>query len=147
MELLISVALAYVFCGIATVMKDLNAQPIDRPQWAFRPTLRGAIFIAATWWARSFVDGPGPVRRRVAFALMGAVSQLGVLTFFIWGCIAVSIYFFTSAPIQIASAAVLVVVGSQIVLPLLSFLMIPVTLLVAWPLDLLFPLEQAKGRR
>jgi hypothetical protein len=39
---------------------------------------------------------------------------------------------------------VLIVIGALFVLPLIRLIMVPLTLIVAWPLDLLFPLKESK---
>ena len=67
---------------------------------------------------------------------------MGVLTSFIWCCIAVSVYIFDSIVPQIIVTAILIVVGMLFVLPLLNLLMMPLMLLIGWPLDLLFPHEK-----
>lgn len=144
MKLSISVALAYLLSGISQVIQDLSADFVRRPRWAERPTIGNAIFAGVTWFARPFLKymSDGQVARGVAFGLLTVVWQMGLLAGFISYCIRVSAYIFNSTIPQLATSAILIIVGGRLILPWLDLLFIPVLLVVRWPLDLLFPLKQ-----
>jgi len=146
MELITSVFLAYILSGISQVSNDLGVRAPDKPMWAMRPTFGRALLVGATWSTRPFlenINSKGQVARGIAFGLLSISLQMVVLTFFIWGCITAAPYFFDSTISRGVTTAILMFIGALIVLPLISVLMIPLTLIVAWPLDLLFPLKEA----
>jgi hypothetical protein len=136
---LISIALAFGLSGVAHVTKDLGGRVIDRPMWAIDPTFGKAVFAAATWWAPFFIDKPEPRGRVIALGVWAIASQLAVLTLFVWTCMSLAGWFFDHPVAQFLGSAVLIVVSMPIVLPLLSVVMIPLTLLIGLPLDWLFP--------
>lgn len=147
MEIVICAALAYVLAGISQVTKDLGGRVIDRPGWARRPTIGKVILVALTWPSRPVIGAgfsTGRLARSIAFATLGVATQMIVLTSFLWGSYAIAGLVFKNLAFQLALAAVIAFIGSLFVLPLVTLLMVPVTLLLAWPLDLLFP-EKSKS--
>jgi len=144
MELVLSVLLAYIVYGISQVTDDLLGRAIDRPMWAMRPTLGKALFVAATWFTRPFLEScpTNPVVRGIAASLLSVTLPMVVLTGFIWCCIAAANYVFDSTFLRVAATAVLMLILAPFVLPLITILMLPLTLLILWPLDLLFPLRE-----
>lgn len=113
--------------------------------WTWRPTLGKILIVGASWFTRPFLENihrSGQVARGIAFGLLGVSLQMVVLTFLIWGCIFVANYFFDSTLLRVATTAILTIIGVFIVLPLINVLLIPLTLLISWPLDLLFPLKE-----
>lgn len=147
MRAAVSVALAFLLSGISQVIKDLGDRPMDRRGWALQPTLGKAILVAATWWATSSLDlihATGQKARSVAFGILGVIEQMIVLTGLIWICISAATHIFDSAILQVVSTMVFIAVSVLFVLPLANVIVIPlITLIVGWPLELLFPL---KGR-
>lgn len=144
MEIIISALLAYVLSGISQVTKDLGGNVIDRPMWAMKPTLGKAILVAITWPTRPILEGSystGQLARSIVFGGLGVVTQMTVLTAFIWGAFTLAGLVFENLALQLILATVIAFIGSLFVLPLVSLLMVPITLLLAWPLDLLFPLK------
>ena len=152
MEIIVSAILAYLLSGISQATKDLGGNVIDRPMWAMRPTLGKAILVALTWPARPIIDGSystGQLGRSIVFGMLGVLTQMAVLTAFIWGAYALASLVFDNFALQLILAAVIAFIGSLFVLPLVSLLMMPITLIIAWPLDFLFPLKseaQAKAK-
>lgn len=147
MRIAISVMLAFVLSGIAEVVQDLRSRPIDRPMWVTQPTLGKAILIAVTWFTTPFLKvyySTGQKARAVAFGTLAAIGQMSILTGLIWLCISAATHVFDSAILQVVSTTVFIVVGFLFVLSLANLILLPLmTLIVGWPLDLLFPL---KGR-
>lgn len=144
MEIVVSAILAYLLSGISQVTKDLAGRVIDRPMWAMRPTLGKAILVALTWPTRQIIGGhysTGQLGRAIVFGVLGVITQMAVLTAFIWGAYALASLVFDNFAFQLILAAVIALIGSLFVLPLASLLMMPITLILAWPLDLLFPLK------
>lgn len=144
MEIIISALLAYVLSGISQVTKDLGGRVIDRPMWAMEPTLGKAILVGLTWPTRPVLEGSystGQLARSIVFGGLSVVTQMAVLTAFIWGSYTLAGLVFENFAFQIILATVIAFIGSLFVLPLVSLLMMPITLLLAWPLDLLFPLK------
>ena len=147
--LFISIVVAYLMSGVAQVIKDLRGGILG-PRWAWTPTVGKAIFVAATWIKRPIINNISsdiPVARAVAFGLLGIILQMGVLTGFVWFSITVSLQIFDNVVLQVFAATTLVVVSAPFVLPLIGFLTIPITLIVAWPLDLLFPRKETVNAR
>ena len=138
-----SIALAYLWMGIAQVTDDLTARPLDRPTWAIRPTFGMSIFVGATWFSRPFLKAirSNQPARGVAFAFLDVTLRLVVVTGFIWCCITASAYLFDNVLLQTAAVVVFLIIGTRVVMPLLSLLMIPLTLIFALPIDILFPLK------
>lgn len=141
MLIVISLVLAFIFLGISEVLNDLGGSVIDRPMWANQPTLGMSVLVALTWFYKPFIYSKHSRGRTIAFGLLDVIMKLSIVASFIWCCIAISIHFFESVILEILVSALLIGIGSFIVLPLISLLMIPVSLIAAWPLDLMFPLE------
>ena len=147
MQILISLALAYVLCGVSLVMKDLGSSGADRPSWARHPTSGKVIFVALTWFTRPFIDAyysTGQRARAVAFGLLGVAIQIAGVAGFIWCCIAVVSHFFDGMLWIVLTSAAFIVIGAPIAIPLITLLSIPLTLLVSLPLDLFFPLKDKR---
>jgi len=143
-KITISIALAYLLAGISQVTEDLGATPVDRPFWAIRPTLSKALFVGATWIARPFQKAghSNQIAREIAFGLFSVTLHLAVLTGFIWCCITASAYLFDNVALQVVAIVVLLIVGTRFLMPWLNLLLMPLTWIVALPLDLLFPLKE-----
>ena len=141
MEIVICAILAYLLSGVSQVLKDLGGRVIDRPMWATNPTLGKALMVALTWPSRPVLASYlfGQFARAVAFGVLGVLIQMTALSAFIWASYAVAGLVFESFFFKLAFAAVIAFFGSLFVLPLVTLIMMPVTLLLAWPLDLLFP--------
>jgi hypothetical protein len=142
----VSLALAYLLCGFHQVNKALTCTSLlDRPLWVYTPTLGNAILYGIQWFIRPFDPFYLKCRQgiQVAFGLvLGLILKMGVVTGFIWYCIAVSAHFFDSTILQIVTTALLVFVGARFVLPLADLLMVALTALFTTSLELLFwPLE------
>lgn len=147
MRLLISLSLAYVFCGVSLVIKDLRSSAVDRPSWARHPTFGMVTFVALTWFTRPFIDAyysTGQRARAAAFGLLGVAIQIAGVAGFIWCCITLVSHFFDSMLWIILTSAVLIVIGAPIAIPLITLLSVPLTLLVSLPLDFLFPLKDRR---
>jgi hypothetical protein len=143
-KIVISVCVAYLICGIAQVVGDLTADPVKRPSWAWRPTLGKVLVATAIWFTSPLVAAlysSRLVARTFAFAFLGVILQMIVLTALVWGCISISQHLFDSVALQATVATVMVIVGAPIVIPLLTLLMTPLTILIMLPLDLLFPIK------
>ena len=138
MKIAISIVLAFLLSGISQVIGDLGSPTSCRPAWARRPTLGWAIIAAATWFIHPFL-GPGNKARTFVFGLLAVVLQMSILTGFVWLCISVATHVFDSTVLQVMTTGVLIIIGALFVLPLVSFIMVPLMLIVAWPLNLLFP--------
>jgi hypothetical protein len=141
----ISIALAFLLCGIAEAIQGLTHFPVrDRPGWAQHPTLAKAAFGAATWFVSPFLEiyySTGQKARAVAFGALGATTQMGILTGLSWLCISAATHIFDNTILQVASTAVFLVVG-VFVMPWVNLILVPlVTLILGWPLGLLFPLK------
>lgn len=148
--LLTAFGLAFVMSGISQVMKDIGQRPIDRPGWAHKPSLSGALIVAVTWFTRPILDGyysTGQKARAVAFGVLGVLIQLSVLTAFFVAAILLSSSWFDSTWLQIVIVAALVIFGAPIILPLASIVIMPVTLILSLPLDFLFPLKQSNDTK
>lgn len=144
MEIAICALLAYIFLGVSQVTKDLGARVVERPIWAMSPTWGKVILFALTWPIRFVIeasDTPGQLARAIAFGVLDVATKMAVLTAFIWGSYTVAGLIFENLAFQLLLSAVIALLGSFIVLPLVTLLMIPVTIVLAWPLDLLFPLK------
>lgn len=140
-KIAISIALAYLLSGLAQVTEDLAADLIDRPMWACRPTFSKAMLFGATWIVRPFSNArrSNQLTRAVAFAFLSVTLRLVVLTGFIWCCITASAYLFDNLALQSVAVVVLLIIGTRVVMPWLNLLLMPLTLIVALPLDFLFP--------
>lgn len=143
MEIVICALLAYLLSGFAQVIKDLSVRAMDRPMWAMNPTLGKAIMVTLTWPSRPMIlltrSSLVEIAQWVAFRLLGFLIQMTVLTAFIWGAYAIAGLVFESFFLKFALATVIAFFGLFFVLPLISLIMVPVTLLLALLLTFLFP--------
>lgn len=142
---IISAALAFFVLGVSQVIQDLRTNIVDRPMWvSMRPTLGTAVLVAMMWFTRPFqriLGATGQKARAVAFGAFGVIGQMSILTGFIWLCIGIATHTFHSVILQVVSTAMFVAIGALFVLPLANLIMIPLTLIVGFPLDWLFPLR------
>ena len=145
----ISIVLAYVMLGVSQVTEDLAAHRIDTPMWAVRPTFGKMLLVGALWFRRPFIEAKfsQQVARNTAFAFLKVILPLVMLTAFVWVCIIASERWFDSLALRIVTVAVLLVVGGNFVVPWLSLLVMPLTLIIALPIDLLFPLKKDNNQR
>jgi len=119
---------------------------MHKPGWALRPSLSGALFVAVTWAARPVMDSyysTGQKARAVAFGILGVLIQLSVLTAFFVAAISLSVSWFNNGWLRSVVVAALVIFGAPIILPIASIVMMPITLVLSFPLNLLFPLKQS----
>jgi hypothetical protein len=143
-NLTISLVLSYLLAGVSQVTEDLAADPLSRPMWAIRPTLAKMLLVGITWIARPFVEAAHSqqVARAVAFAIPKVVLPFALMTAFAWLCIMASEYWFDNLPLRILTVAGLLIIGGRFVLPWVSLLIMPLMVIIALPLDWLFPLKQ-----
>jgi hypothetical protein len=142
MRIVVSVLLAWLLVGISQAMRDLRTNVVDRPLWASQPTLGMWVFVVLTGPARPFLFPAPQTARKLVFGILGSTMQLGMMTGFVWLCITIANHLVSSVILRILTSAALVYVGSLLVLPLVSVVMTPLLLILAWPLDLLFPLKE-----
>jgi hypothetical protein len=142
-KIVISIALAYLLAGVSQVMEDLRATAFDKPHWARRPTFSKAMLFGATWIVRPFLNArrSNQLVRAVAFAFLSVALRFVVLTGLVWCCIIASAYLFDNVALQAVAVVVLLIIGTRVVMPWLNLLLTPLTLIVALPLDFLFPLK------
>jgi hypothetical protein len=141
----ISFALAYLLAGLSQVTEDLAADPISKPMWALRPTFGMMLLVGMTWFTRPFVGAvhSPQVARNVAFAGLKVIVPFVMTAAFVWVCITTSEHWFDNVALRILAIAVLLLVGARFVLPWLSLLTLPLTWIIALPIDLLFPLKKS----
>src|SRR5215813_9024487 len=142
-NLTISLVLAYTLLGVSQVTEDLAADPIGKPLWALRPTFGKMLLIGATWFTRPFAEAAysPQVARGIAFAIPKVILPFAMMVAFAWVCIITAQYWFDNLALRILTAAVLLIVGGRfVVVPWVSLLIMPLSLLVVLPLDWLFPL-------
>lgn len=140
----ISLVLAYVMLGVSQVTEDLSTDPISKSMWALRPTFGKMVLVAATWFTRPFIEAmhTEQVARGVAFAVLKVIVPFAMLVAFTWICIIASEYWFDNLALRILTVAVLLIVGGRFVLPWVNLLMMPLSLIIALPIDWLFPLKK-----
>jgi hypothetical protein len=144
-NLTISIVLAYVLAGVSQVTDDLAADPLSKPMWALRPTFGKMLFIGATWFTRPFAEAvySPQVAREIAFAIPRVILSFSVMIAFVWVCIIAAEHWFDNLALRILSVTVLLFVGGRFVMPWIGLLMMPVTFLIALPVDWLFPLKES----
>jgi len=148
MEIAISFVLAFVISGVSQVAKDLGGRPLDRPFWTLQPTFWKMLLVGLTWFVRPILDisnSGAPLARSVAYGLLGATVQLTTLTAFVFGCISMAQHFFDGTFAVVVTSALLMIVGSFIVLPIVSFVILLATVLLSIPINLLFPLRHSSS--
>jgi len=135
---------AYVLCGVSRVLKDLSINGEARPLWALNPTLARAILVVIGWPVRPIVEAYASSRqiaRSIVFGLLSIVTQMLVLTGYIWLSHELAKLVFENFILQIILTLVIAVVGSFIAMPIGSALLTPIIFLISIPLNLLFPLK------
>ncbi len=143
-EMIISLALAYVALGIAQASSDLDSRgnPLHTVGWALRPSLGMAIAIAAFWPTRHFLRqwqrGRGLIRSLASGLIITGCSMASLSAFF-WGCIWAAEHLFNNLALVIASAAVFIIIGSFLALPIVMALSLGVGLLLFGVLDVILP--------
>lgn len=109
----------------AVVRDDGAGRPLQT-QSGTRPTIEG-------------LRSSGEFSRTILCGGISVFTQMTVLAAFIWGAYTLAGLVFDNFSLQLILAAAIAFIGSLFVLPLVSILMMPVTLILAWPLDLVFP--------
>jgi hypothetical protein len=141
----ISFVLAYLLAGLSQVTEDLASDPISKPVWALRPTFGTMLLVGMTWFTRPVVEAmhSEQVARNVAFAGLKVIAPFVMTVALVWVCITASEHLFDNVPLRVLAVAVLLLVGARFVLPWLSLLALPLTWIVALPIDLLFPSKKS----
>jgi hypothetical protein len=136
--LLASVVLGYALTGISTASSDLRLSPLNRPAWARNPTPGALLFATLTWWAGPIVNDR-ITARSIAFGGVAALTKWGGVTLVVYVALFAARHFADGSVWRAVLAILFLVVGSFTILPLYAIVSIPITLLIAWPLDRLFP--------
>jgi hypothetical protein len=112
--------------------------------WALRPTFGKMLLVGTTWFTRPFVEAvhSEQVARGIAFACLKVILPFVMMVTLVWVCIIVSEHWFGNLALQILTVAVLLTVGGRFVVPWLSLLTMPLSLIIALPIDWLFPLKK-----
>ncbi len=142
MDTLPYVLLGYALCGWQRVGADMRADPLNRPFWAIRPTLGMVLFIGFFWWYAEIAKARRDLRwttRDVVVGLLGALVRLGVASLLIWSAFAVTGLFLEHWLARVLAAVVVFALGVPLLSPLLAIPMMLVGLIIAAPLNLLFP--------
>lgn len=150
MKIFISALVAYLFSGISSVLKDLSASRVDRPMWARNPNLRKIFLFTLIWPLGPIFESQhytGQTGRPIAFGTLRVVLQVTVLTALIYGSHELASYIFQNLFFQLITTAAIAFICLFFLSPIIGLLMIPITLLISWPLDLLFPLEKDKNAK
>jgi len=140
-QLFVSIILAYFISGIGTALKDLTADPINRPGWARNPTLSRLILQILIWPYADLLNGSDLFRnaRTVAFSSAGIILSMVVITAMCWGSIYVPGLVFNSMILRIATVGILIALAILLVMPIVNLVLTPVLLLLMAPLDIIFP--------
>lgn len=135
---------AYVLCGISRVLKDLSINGITRPLWALEPTLGRAVLVVIGWPVRPIAEAYASSRqiaRSVVFGLLSIVTQMIVLTGYIWLSHEIAKLAFDNFILEIILTVVIAVFGAFIAIPIGTAVLTPIIFLVSIPLNFLFPLK------
>ncbi len=139
MKIIVCAILAYLLTGVSQVIEDLGGRTIDRPMWAMRPTFAKAIFVVLAWPTRPIIErGSTALGRSIAFATLGVVIQLAVLTTFIFWAYTLAGFVFENFALQLILATAITFIGLMYLLPLVWVLATPIILAFARSLDSLF---------
>jgi len=144
MDVLACALFAYVLCGISRVLKDLSINGTARPLWALEPTLGRAILVVIGWPVRPIVEAYASSRqiaRSIVFGLLSIVTQMLVLTGYIWLSHEIAKLVFENFILEIILTLVIAVFGAFIALPIGTAVLTPIIFLVSIPLNFLFPLK------
>lgn len=137
------IIVAYLICGIATAMKDLQASPINAPIWTLKPSFKMLALVVLTWFFYPIMSSfsKDPLRnRQIAFGLFGTITQLAFVSLLVWISFRLAGQVTDSFIIHLIISMVLLGILLLFVAPLLTIPMMFVTLILSWPLNLLFPL-------
>lgn len=145
MRLVLSGAIAYLMFGISQVLGDLSGRSSMTGTWVHHPTLGRAILIAAMWPSRPMYEislATTQRAREIAFGLARLLSQMIVMTAFVWLSVTGAVHLFSNPVLQVLGTAVFVAVIGLPLMPLVEVVAVVVMMILAWPLDLLFPLKE-----
>lgn len=144
MRLVVSAAIAYLVFGISQVMSDLGGRSTVHGTWVHHPTLGRAVLIGAMWFTRPIYEAScsTPQRARgIAFGIARDLSQMIVMTGVVWLCITGATHLTSNPVLQAIGTATLVAVIGLFLMPLVEIVIVVVMMVLAWPLDLFFPLK------
>jgi uncharacterized membrane protein YvlD (DUF360 family) len=115
--------------------------------WTGQPTLATWVWMIATWIVRPFLfdaqADPAFVVRKIAGAVVGTAFTLGVTTGIIWYSIDIAGHVTSNVVLQCVVTALLIFVADRLMTPLLMVLSIPITFLILWPIDFIFPAKRS----
>lgn len=114
-EIALSLLVAYILSGLGMLARDMSLGPIHRPAWTRNPTIPIMAFVAVTW----------PMR----LGIIGSCFQLALLATVIYGSYELSKMIFDNALLRLLVAPLFIGVGFVFILPILNWVLIPLTLL------------------
>jgi hypothetical protein len=82
MALALCLLLAYAERGLITVLRVLDAHPVDQPGWARRPTAMGVILGGALWWYEPIYIAS--LRGRVIPVALLQAAKVGFPALYLW---------------------------------------------------------------
>ena len=138
----LSLALSYVLMGVGHVTAVLTVDPPNKPMWAFKPTL-GKMVLAGINWPFSLIfnahfSDPENAAHAAALAALRIALEFAFFAALIWFSIRLAELSTSNLYIEIAVVAACLI-ALRYMMPLLTLLLMPVLLLLALPLDWLFP--------
>lgn len=145
MRVVLSSVIAYLMYGFLQVLSDLSGRSTMTGSWVYHPTLGGGILVAVTWPWRVVYDSSFATAQRargIAFGFARILSQMIVMTAFVWLSITGAVHLFSSPVLQVLGTAVFVAVIDTLLMPVVGVATVVVMTILAWPLDLLFPLKK-----
>jgi hypothetical protein len=134
---------SYVLLGYSMVQRDLRAHPFDQPFWAHSPSFGRALLLTLIWPYRSIAEArfDANPNRRVAFGLFGSALELASMTGILYLSFLVIDRISHDTIVRWFLAIPILFIAFVFIRPILNVLLIPVTLLLAFPLEWLFPMK------
>lgn len=139
--MLLYLLVSFLICGWAQVASDLGRHTLDRPGWALRPSISGALFAGATWFLRPIFQikwtGAG-LAKSIVYGGVGVTLQWLSVALVLRACGEGAALLTDITIFRIIAFLVLAFVGFFILMPLLRIPMALITLIVLTPVGWFF---------
>lgn len=142
--MILLITISYFCAGLFSVIADLNQGPMDAKAWTRQPTFSKILFFSSIWFVVPILETwPGQFNRArtIAFGLLGSVTKLASFTFYTWITWTLSCYITSNTIFQILLCLVIFSIVCLFIAPLMVIPLSFITLILAIPLEWLFPLK------
>jgi len=152
MEVWICILIAYLWVGIAGVIRDFGKEPECRPSYTFRPKIVFIIFVILSWFIRpptGYENNKSVKIRKYILEIFRNSVSLILSSVIIYLCYKISGHIIDNFIAQTVIAIVLIYISlifiMPLLMPLIMVIMMPITIILGFVMDIVVPIRSNKG--